>query len=106
ASGVTYHTLRHTMATELVRMGVSPETRDRAMGWRDPQTSRTYTHLVPVDEIAPLEQLGARWAVSDLLAPPVGRSVEGRDQARKKTVSNRARSDFRRGTPAHARQRQ
>src|SRR3954470_24877993 len=35
ADGVTYHSLRHTMATELARMGVSEALRTRVMGWTD-----------------------------------------------------------------------
>lgn len=69
AHGVTYHTLRHTMATELVRLGVTGATLDRSMDWSDPQTSRVYTHLVPSDEIARLDGLGRKWLLSDLLAP-------------------------------------
>jgi site-specific recombinase XerC len=107
ASGVTYHTLRHTMATELVRLHVAPQTRDRVMGWLDPQTSQTYTHLVPDDEIAPLEQLGVRFPVADLVeAPTVGRSVEGRDHASQKRAVNRVRSGFRSAPRSAARKRQ
>lgn len=92
AHGVTYHTLRHTMATELVRMRVSGPTIDRAMGWSDPQTHRTYTHLVPSDEILPLEALGQRFPVADLLTPAVGRTVGLRKPRSKKPEKKRKKT--------------
>lgn len=74
--GVTYHSLRHTMATELVRMGVHPLLQTKVMGWSDPNTARIYTHMVPADEAAPLEELGARMQVADVIgAPPKRRNA-------------------------------
>lgn len=70
ANGVTYHSLRHTMATELARMGVPEALRTRVMGWRDPQTAKIYTHMVPTDEEAPLEALGRRMPLADVIGAP------------------------------------
>lgn len=70
AKGVTYHSLRHTMATELARMGVPEALRTRVMGWRDPQTAKIYTHMVPTDEEAPLEELGKRMPLADVIGEP------------------------------------
>ena len=70
AKGVTYHSLRHTMATELARMGVPEALRTRVMGWRDPQTAKIYTHMVPTDEELPLEELGRRMPVADIIGAP------------------------------------
>ncbi len=73
AKGVTYHSLRHTMATELARMGVSEALRTRVMGWRDQATAKIYTHMVPIDEVAPLEELGKRMPLADVIGAPTAR---------------------------------
>lgn len=73
--GVTFHSLRHTMATELTRMGITPLLRDRLMGWSDPSTGRIYTHLVAADEVEPLERLGERMPVADVVGAPKGKTV-------------------------------
>jgi integrase len=76
AKGVTFHSLRHTMATELARMGLPEALRARLMGHADLTTTQIYTHLVAADETAPLEALGARMPVADVIKRPVGKSVE------------------------------
>ena len=58
------------MATELARMGVPEALRTRVMGWRDPQTAKIYTHMVPTDEELPLEELGRRMPVADIIGAP------------------------------------
>lgn len=68
--GVTYHSLRHTMATELARMQLSDALRARVMGHADAKTTAIYTHMVAADEAAPLEALGARMPVADLIGGP------------------------------------
>ena len=90
AEGVTYHSLRHTMATELARMGVSEVLRTRVMGWSDPATARIYTHMLPSDESAPLEQLGARNPLADVIgAPPKRKAAVGKTVGlAKKTARN------------------
>ncbi len=60
AHGATFHTIRHSMATLLARMGVAEATRTAAMGWRDAGTAAWYTHLDISDQRAPLEALGGR----------------------------------------------
>lgn len=95
AKGVTYHSLRHTMATELTRMGVTPLLRDRLMGWNDPSTGRIYTHLVASDESAPLEQLGVRMPLADVIGGPktaVGKTVGLRKRPAKNAQGKRESS--------------
>lgn len=98
AAGVTYHTLRHTMATELVRMGTPDRIGDRVMGWLDPTTGLTYRHLVPHDEVAPLEAIGAKFPFADLVHPPVGKTVGLRSDRMRNTRQKSASAEFRRAT--------
>jgi integrase len=69
-AGLTYHSLRHTMATELARMQLPEALRARLMGHADLKTTQIYTHLVAADEVAPLEQLGTRMPLADLIGAP------------------------------------
>lgn len=95
AKGVTYHSLRHTMATELARMGVHPLLQQKVMGWADASTARIYTHMLPTDESAPLEALGIRMPMADVIgAPPrkkraVGKTVGLTQKAAQKTQQKR-----------------
>jgi integrase len=57
AGGVTFHTLRHTAATSLAALGVPEGVRKDVMGHLSIQTTQRYTHLAPVHQVAPLEQL-------------------------------------------------
>jgi integrase/TM2 domain-containing membrane protein YozV len=94
AKGVTYHSLRHTMATELARMGIPEALRTRVMGWRDPSTAPIYTHMVPIDEVAPLEELGRRMPLADVIGVPKqlwGRS-KGADENRSGNSLKRRRT--------------
>lgn len=71
--GVTYHTIRHSAATLLASLGVSEGLRKEVMGHRSLATTQWYTHLAPVHEKAPLEQLSAALPLADLLVgTPVG----------------------------------
>lgn len=83
--GLTYHSLRHTMATELARMGLPESIRARLMGHSDLKTTQLYTHMVAADEVAPLEQLGIRMPLADLIgAPPVSGKIVGRRAGKRK----------------------
>ncbi|MDP1570380.1 MAG: site-specific integrase [Vicinamibacterales bacterium] len=62
ADGVTFHSLRHTAATQLAAIGVPEALRKDAIGHRDIQTTQRYTHLTPSHELAPLELLAAAFA--------------------------------------------
>lgn len=97
SGGVTYHSLRHTMATEFARMGLPEALRARLLGHSDLKTTQIYTHLVPLDEVAPLEALGGRMPVADLIDPQVRTAAGPRTRNRKKTPHS-ARPDHRRWT--------
>lgn len=69
--GVTFHTIRHSMASTLARLGVAEHLRKNVMGHEAITTTQRYTHLVPVDEIGPIEQLSAAVPLRDLVVGPV-----------------------------------
>lgn len=68
--GITYHSLRHTMGTELARMGLPESLRSRLMGHSNLATTQIYTHMVAADELAPLTELAARMPIGDLIGAP------------------------------------
>jgi site-specific recombinase XerD len=56
--GVTYHTLRHSAATILLRMGLSlHEVRD-ILGHASVKTTERYAHVLIDDQKAGLDKLG------------------------------------------------
>lgn len=89
AAGVTFHSLRHTMATELARMGLSEVLRTRVMGWANASTASIYTHMAAADEAAPLEALGVRMPLADVIGAPVGKTVGPRSKAAKNAQKKR-----------------
>ena len=72
-NGATFHTIRHTMASLLARLGVGERLRMESMGHTSVATTQRYTHLVPVDQIEPLRQLSEAVRIDDLLVGPVVR---------------------------------
>lgn len=66
---VTFHSLRHTMATILAELGVPEKQRQMVMGHLDLSTTQKYTHLRPTHEIEPIARLSA--------AVPVKGDVQG-----------------------------
>lgn len=85
-ANVTFHSLRHTMATMLAELGVPDEQRRLVMGHSDLRTTQGYTHLRPLHERAPLAQLSG--------AMPLTESVQGPVQGPKKRTQ-RKHSGFR-----------
>lgn len=80
ANGITFHTLRHTAATLLAELEVSPEKRQALMGHSDLATTMQYTHLRPTHEMEPAEQLSAALPIRELVLvarqrPPVADPV-------------------------------
>lgn len=69
---VTFHSLRHTMATLLAELGVPDEQRRLVMGHSDLRTTQGYTHLRPQHERAPHAALSAAVQLTD--------SVQGKVQ--------------------------
>lgn len=90
--GLTYHSLRHTMATELARMGLPEALRARLMGHSDLKTTQIYTHMVGADEVQPLTDLGARMPLADLIgAPPSASGPASGPPKRRRKKSNKSR---------------
>jgi integrase len=67
ARGATFHTLRHLAATMLAELRVPETIRKETMGHKEIRTTQIYTHLRPVHQIEPLEQLSQVTPLSDLL---------------------------------------
>lgn len=68
--GATFHTIRHSAATLLAQLGVPEGLRKDVMGHRSIQTTQGYTHLNPIHEHAPLEQLSDALLLEDLVTAP------------------------------------
>lgn len=84
--GVTFHTIRHSIATLLAKMGLSERIRMELMGHAEIRTTQRYTHLAADTQIDPHERLSA------LL--PIGEIVTGkpRQKARVLRMPRRRRS--------------
>lgn len=74
-NGLTFHTLRHTAATMLAELDISESKRKAVMGHKHLETTQRYTHLRPVKELAPLEQLSAVLILDDVVMQPGRRAV-------------------------------
>jgi integrase len=68
--GMTFHTLRHTAATLLAELDVAEKKRQLALGHKRLETTQRYTHLRPMHEIPPLDQLSASLPIADLVTLP------------------------------------
>jgi len=64
-TAITFHSLRHTMATMLAELGVPDEQRRMVMGHSDIRTTQGYTHLRPTHERAPMAALSAAVPLTD-----------------------------------------
>lgn len=90
--GVTFHTLRHAMATEIARLGnVSRVLHASTMGHSDPRTTEQfYTHLALDDQRPVLAQLAGRTDLARLLLNDAGKFVgtperrRGKDRAKRR----------------------
>lgn len=87
--GVTFHTIRHTMATLLAEQTeIGESMRRELMGHESIATTQLYTHIRPLPQRAPLEQLSAGVPIQDLVTAPRQRAsakmLPGRFGARKK----------------------
>jgi integrase len=67
AGGATFHTLRHLAATMLAELRVPEAIRKETMGHKEIRTTQIYTHLRPVHQVEPLEQLSKATPLADLL---------------------------------------
>lgn len=104
--GPTFHTIRHTAATLLAQLGVPEGLRKDVMGHLSIQTTQGYTHLNPMHEAAPLEQLSAAIALEDVVVAP--RATSGGSGGvptpakRKRTLP---KATYRKSTPSQRRKR-
>ena len=73
ARGATFHTLRHLAATMLAELRVPEALRKETMGHKEIRTTQIYTHLRPVHQVEPLEQLSNATPLADLLPSPTPR---------------------------------
>jgi hypothetical protein len=87
--GVTFHSLRHTMATLLAELGVSDELRRVVMGHSDLRTTQGYTHLRPLHERAPLAALSAAMPLQGTVQGP--RLITSRNTKEKRASSTGVR---------------
>lgn len=62
ASGVTFHSLRHTAGTVMAELGLAEKKRQDILGHLHAATTQIYTHLAPQHLIEPLSQLAAEIA--------------------------------------------
>jgi integrase len=77
ADGVTFHTIRHTMATMLAELGeldgaapLSESVRKEAMGHKRLETTQRYTHIRPAIEKSAIERLSKQTPIADLVTQP------------------------------------
>lgn len=68
--GVTFHTIRHTMATMLAELEVSESLRGAVMD-QEPQTIRGYTHLRPTHEQSSVDRLADHLQLVEAVKGPV-----------------------------------
>jgi integrase len=57
--GVTFHTIRHSVATILATLGLAERLRMELLGHKEIRTTQQYTHLAASSQIDPHEQLSA-----------------------------------------------
>lgn len=98
---VTFHSLRHTMATLLAELGVGDDLRRAVMGHSDVRTTQGYTHLRPVHERAPLAALSAKVDLQGTVQGPAARRVKKTQQ--KRTLLKRGRTTAGRDKPKRTR---
>jgi integrase len=79
--GITFHTLRHAMATLLAELGAPEHARAAALGHADIATTQRYTHLRPHHERPVLEQLAGVVPIVDVVNAPGLRAVRARQKA-------------------------
>lgn len=73
--GITFHTLRHTAATLMAQLNISPEKRQQAMGHLRLETTMKYTHLQALEEAETIERLSSAVDIQDLVLAPRRRSL-------------------------------
>lgn len=67
SGGVTFHTLRHSIATLLAELGMGERLRMELLGHKEIRTTQQYTHLAAVSQVTPHAQLSAAIDIKDLV---------------------------------------
>jgi Phage integrase family len=70
SGGVTFHTVRHTVATLAAELGIPERLRMELMGHKEIRTTQQYTHLAAASQIAPHEQLSAALPLQEIVLSP------------------------------------
>jgi integrase len=73
--GITFHTIRHAMATLLAELREPEAIRKELMGHVRIETTQRYTHLRPMHQVAPLERLSDAMPIADLVTNPRRRAL-------------------------------
>ena len=68
--GITFHTLRHTAATVMAELDISPDKRQKVMAHADIQSTMRYTHMRPKHEAVAAEQLSDAVPIKALVLMP------------------------------------
>lgn len=70
-AGVTFHTIRHSIATMLAEMGLPEAIRKELLGHSEIRTTQKYTHLAARAQVSPHEALSAQLRLGvEVLAKP------------------------------------
>jgi integrase len=84
-AGVTFHTIRHTMATMLAELpeldgeaALSESVRKEAMGHQRLETTQRYTHIRPAIERSALARLSKVTPIADVVMQPRTRATRGK----------------------------
>ena len=83
---ITFHALRSVAVTECARGGIAELLASRMVGHLDVRTTRKhYTHLLPADEVATVEQLAGLLGLTDTALEAVGKTVGTRPRNRSRS---------------------
>ena len=91
--GVTFHTLRHSIATLLAELGIGERLRMELMGHKEIRTTQKYTHLAARAQVGPHEQLSAAMPLRDVVFQPSGKpsGARRREPRKRQQISTRRR---------------
>lgn len=91
--GVTFHTIRHTMATMLAELSdldgaapLSESVRKAAMGHNRLETTQRYTHIRPAVEQRALERLSKQTPIVDIVTLPWTRVTRAKPKNRRRAA--------------------
>lgn len=98
-AGVTFHTVRHAMATLLAELAVPEASRMAVMGHTDLSTTMYYTHLRPTHEQPILDRLGRALTLDELVLPMRGGKSGGTKTEIVRHTQKKAELRLTRGIP-------